>query len=213
MYVGRIVAVGKNRDGDNAVMYRVSSRSFPNRQAVDINGTLAIIPRPGFEADLSKNPYIAYNCLRLAGEWAIASNGSHTDPIAEKVAHGLPVREAMALALLALDYEKDDFDTPRIAAAVPLRGDRGWLAIVRKDALVVHEVPLKVGEALYLATYEANDVRDSQTSAFDARTAAAAAEFSVSGGAFAGLEKPVTSAAALANEAGFALGTHIVEAR
>ncbi len=192
-------------------MYRVSSRSFPNRQAVDNNGTLAVVPRPGFEADLNKNPYIAYNALRLVDDWAIATNGSHTDPIAEKVALGLPMREAMALSLLALDYEKDDFNTPRIAAAVPRLGDFGWLAIVRKDALVVREVRLEAGLVQYIATYEADDVRDNQVSAFDASSAAGAAEFAVSGGAFTDLEKPVTSAAALANDAGFALGTFIVE--
>jgi IMP cyclohydrolase len=212
MYVGRIVAVGKNAAGANAVMYRVSSRSFPNRQAVDNNGTLAVVPRPGFETDLNKNPYIAYNALRLVSDWAIATNGSHTDPIVEKVALGMPIREAMALSLLALDYEKDDFNTPRIAAAVPRRGNTGWLAIVRKDALVVHEVDLRAGQAQYIATYEADDVRDSQVSVFDANTAAGAAEFAVSGGAFADLEKPVTSVAALTNDAGFALGTYIVEA-
>jgi IMP cyclohydrolase len=212
MYVGRIVAVGKNNAGANAVMYRVSSRSFPNRQAVDNNGTLAIVPRPGAEGDLQKNPYIAYNALRLAGEWAIATNGTHTDPIAEKIAQGMSVRDAMAISMLALDYEKDDFDTPRVAAAVPLRGDTGWLAIVRKDGLNVKEVPLEQGKAQYVATYEANDVRDHQTTDFDAASADAAAIFVVSGGAFADLEKPVTSAAALASQAGFALGTFIVEA-
>jgi IMP cyclohydrolase len=212
MYVGRIVAVGKNQAGANAVMYRVSSRSFPNRQAVDINGTLAIVPRPGFEADVTKNPYIAYNALRLAGDWAVATNGTHTDPIAEKINMGMPVRDALALSMLALDYEKDDFNTPRVAAVVPRSGDTGWLAIVRKSALVVQEVPLVVGQAQYIATYEADDVRDAQISEFDAKTAAEAASFSVSGGAFANLEKPVTAAAALTNDAGFALGTFIVEA-
>ncbi|MCH6552420.1 MAG: IMP cyclohydrolase, partial [Planctomycetes bacterium] len=44
MYVGRIVAVGRNKAGRNAVMYRVSSRSFPNRQAVDNDGTPSIVP-------------------------------------------------------------------------------------------------------------------------------------------------------------------------
>ena len=212
MYVGRIVAVGKNNAGANAVMYRVSSRSFPNRQAVDNNGTLAIVPRPGAEGDLQKNPYIAYNALRLAGEWAIATNGTHTDPIAEKIVQGMSVRDAMAISMLALDYEKDDFDPPRVAAAVPLRGDSGWLAIVRKDGLNVKEVALEQGKAQYVATYEANDVRDHQTTDFDAASADAAAIFVVSGGAFADLEKPVTSAAALASQAGFALGTFIVEA-
>ncbi len=211
MYVGRIVAVGRTRSGSNAVMYRVSSRSFPNRMAVDNAGTLAIIPRPGHEGDLQENPYIAYNALRLAGEWAIATNGSHTDPIAEKVNAGLPVKDAMTLSLLALDYEHDALDTPRIAAAVPRNGDKGWLAIVRRDALVVKEVPLESGRARYLATYETNDVREEQQSVFDARTAAEAALFSVRGGAFADMEKPVTSVAALANDAGFALGLHVVE--
>jgi len=212
MYVGRIVAVGKNNAGANAVMYRVSSRSFPNRQAVDNNGTLAIVPRPGAEGDLQKNPYIAYNALRLAGEWAIATNGSHTDPITEKIAQGMSVRDAMTISMLALDYEKDDFNTPRVAAAVPLRGDTGWLAIVRKDGLTVKEVALEQGKAQYVATYEANDVRDHQTTVFDAVSADEAAIFVVFGGAFADLEKPVTSAAALASQAGFALGKFIVDA-
>ena len=119
MYVGRIVAVGKNKAGANALMYRVSSRSFPNRQAIDIDGTLAIIPRPGFESDMTRNPYIAYNALRVTGDWAIATNGTHTDPITEKIGLGMPVRDSLAISMLALDYEKDDFNTPRVAAVVP----------------------------------------------------------------------------------------------
>jgi len=211
MYVGRIVAVGKNKAGANAVMYRVSSRSFPNRQAIDINGTLAIVPRVGSEADVKKNPYIAYNALRIAGDWAVATNGTHTDPIAEKISMGMPVRDALVLSLLALDYEKDKYDTPRIAAVVPRLGETGWLAIVKKSGLVVQEVPLIIGQAKYIATYEADDVRDTQVSEFDAKTAIEAASFSVSGGAFAELEKPVTAAAALTHDAGFTLGTFIVE--
>ena len=42
-------------------------------------------------------------------------------------------------------------------------------------------------------------------------TAAGAAEFVVSGGSFGDLEKPVTSAAALTDGPGFALGTFTVE--
>ena len=169
MYVGRIVVAGRTRSGYNAVAYRVSSRSFPNRMAVDREGTMVIVPRPGFESDLQQSPYISYNALRLAGDWAIATNGSHTDPIVEKVNAGVPVRDAMALTLLAMDYEHDAYDTPRIAAAVPLRGDTGWMAIVRRDGLVVREVPLEDGVARYVATYETNDVRDDQSSDFVTR--------------------------------------------
>ncbi len=211
MYVGRIVAVGRNKAGRNAVMYRVSSRSFPNRRAVDNGGTLAIVPREGSEADLQKSPYIAYNALRIAGEWAVAANGSHTDPIADKIAGGTPVREALALCLSAMDYEKDELDTPRIAAVVPREGPSAWLATVRRDALVVKQVSLTAGRALYLATYEADDVEDRQASDFDATTGAGAAAFVVSGGAFAAFERPVTSAAAIATASGFSLGTYVVE--
>ena len=212
MYVGRIVAVGKTRAGRNAVLYRVSSRSFPDREMVDRDGTLAVVPRAGASEGDRTNPYIAYNALRLAGHWAVATNGSQTDPIAEKLEVGMPVRDAMTLSLLALDYERDAYQTPRIAAAVPAEGDSAWLAIVRHDALVVREVPLAAGRALYIATYEADDVRMEQASPFDAQTAQEAACFIVEGGAFAEMEKPVTSAAALVSGGRFELGTHVVPA-
>lgn len=211
MYVGRIVGVGRTQGGANTALYRVSSRSFPNRQAVDLGGKLAIVPREGHEGDIQKNPYIAYNCLRVANGWAIATNGSHTDPIVEKVGMGVPLRDALASCLLAMDYEKDDYDTPRIAAAVPASGDCGWLAIVRHDAIVVKEIALEPGRVAWLATYEANDVRDEQTFDFAAQDAAGAARFVADGGAFAELTNPVTSAAALAAGDAFELATHIVE--
>jgi IMP cyclohydrolase len=210
MYVGRIAAAGRTRSGANAALYRVSSRSFPNRAAVDLGGRLAIVPRPGHEGDVHKNPYIAYCCLRIAGQWAVATNGSHTDPIAEKIAAGVPPRDALAGCLLALDYERDDYRTPRIAACVPLRGDRAWLAVVRADALVVREVALEAGRAWYLATYEHDDVRDSQIVPLDAADAAAAARCIVEGPGFAQLDKPVASAAALATPRGFELAAHNV---
>ncbi len=210
MYIGRIVAVGRTREGANAGLYRVSSRSFPNRKAVELNGHLAIVPREGHEADLQKSPYIAYNCVRLAGSWAVISNGSQTDPIAEKIEAGTPVRDALATVLGTLGYEKDDYNTPRIAGVVPLAGDTAWLGIVRHDALVVKAVPLEAGRVRYLATYEADDVRSSQDSDFDASDATSAARFLVDGGAFAGFEHPVTSAAALVEGPRFALATWIV---
>lgn len=209
MYVGRFVAVGRNAAGQNAVLYRVSSRSFPNRQAVVRGNAVVIVPRAGAEADALANPYVAYTALRLAGGFAIAGNGSHTDPISEKMAAGMAPRDALALSLLALDYEKDSYGTPRIAAVVPLSGERAWLGTVRRDLLTVREVTLVAGRAQYLATYEADDIRESQVSAFDAATAAEAARYAVHGGAFAALEKPVTSAAALAAGGAFQLGTYV----
>ncbi len=207
MYVGRIVAIGRTPGGANLAAYRVSSRSFPNREAVQGEGRCAVVPRAGHEADVSKNPYIAYNCLRIVGDWAVVSNGSHTEPISEKVAAGMPIRDALALSLLALDYEKDDYNTPRIAGAVPLTGDAGWLAIVRRDALVVAELALEAGRAAYVATYELDDPRVNQSAVLEGADAAEVARFVVDGGEFAKLTHAVTSAAAVANGGSFELAT------
>jgi len=213
MYVGRIVAVGRTPAGKNAVMYRVSSRSFPNRRTVETPRGLAIVPREGHEGDLSKNPYIAYNCLRLAGDpsagsgvvVAVATNGSQTDPIAEKIASGMSIRDALVQSLIVLDYEKDDFNTPRIAVAVARGADQGWAGIVRHDGLHVRAFTLEAGKAFYFATYEVADPREAYASDFEAETAEEAAEWVVSGGTFADLEKPVCSAAAVETDHGFAM--------
>ena len=213
MYLGRIVAIGMTADRRAAAMYRVSSRSFPNRQAVLNNGNIAIMPRPGFESDLAKNPYITYNCVRLAGNWAVASNGSQTDPIVEKIAMGMPVRDAMALGLLAMDYEKDSLDTPRIVAAVDRTRPVGFLGIVRKDALIVREFELEPGKAYYLSTYEKNrPCLHNVDDAFTAADAAAACSYVIGKGVFADFTHPVTAACAVASGDGFELAVEIVNA-
>jgi len=203
VYVGRLVAIGRTPDDRVAVMYRVSSRSFPNREARMCDAAVAIVPKPGAEGDVFKNPYIAYNCLKIVGEYAVASNGSHTDPIAEKLALGVPVRDAMASALLALDYEKDQFQTPRIAAAVRRSGQDGVLGVVRSDGIEVVRLPLEKGECAYVATYEANRILPEQRCAFDAATAEDGAAFVLQRGPFAEMTHPVTAACALEGSDGF----------
>jgi len=206
MYLGRIVAIGMTKAGKAAAMYRVSSRSFPNRQAVINDGKVAIVPRPGAEGDLAKNPYISYNCIRMAGEWAVATNGSQTDPIVEKIAMGMSPRDAITLGLLAMDYEKDHLDTPRIVAVVSNRKPVGYLGIIRKDAVLVREFTLKPGEVRYLSTYERNRPCDENVdTAFDGMCAECAANYVVNGGVFADFTNSVTSAAAVAEEGGFQL--------
>ena len=207
MYIGRIAAVGRTSEGNNAAMYRVSSRSFPNRRIVRSGDQLAVIPREGCEADLAKNPYISYNCLRLAGDWAVATNGSQTDPIAEKIASGMPVRDAIALGLLALDFEHDSLDTPRIVAVAHKSDPVGFLGIVRRDALLVREMALKNGEAFYLSTYEKNRPCDqNREECFIALTADEATQFVIDAGVFAEFTNPVTACAAVAADGGFQLG-------
>ena len=45
MYLGRIISAGKTEDGKPYVAYRVSSRSFPNRQVKVLEDEAAIIPK------------------------------------------------------------------------------------------------------------------------------------------------------------------------
>ncbi|MFC6731229.1 MULTISPECIES: IMP cyclohydrolase [unclassified Haladaptatus] len=142
MYVGRFIVIGP---GIGA--YRVSSRSFPNRHVVDREGTLTVAPTA--DAEPTDNPYVSYNCLRIAGDTAVVGNGSHVDPITEKIERGYPARDALVEALLAMDYEKDSYDTPRIAGTV---GEESFIGIVRNDALIVTQVT----EPTLVATYESD---------------------------------------------------------
>ena len=150
MYVGRFVTIGKT-NGKLWAGYRVSSRSFPNRYAVKLgDDKVAIMPKD--VKDLEKSPYISYNCIRVLPSVAVVTNGSHTDAIVEKIEMGYPIRDALALSLLAMDYEKDSLDTPRIAAVVSRHV--AYLGIVTKDGLNVSTFPMGENECLMVATYE-----------------------------------------------------------
>lgn len=168
MYVGRFVIVGP---GVGA--YRVSSRSFPNREVIERDGALTVVPTA--EAAETDNPYVSYNCVRRTDRGAVIGNGSHVDPIAEKLTLGYPARDALALSLLALDFEKDDYDTPRIAGVLGRTGEtasdgRGesFVGIVRRDGLVVE----RVTEPTLVATYEKDTPEPTEFDAEDAETAA-----------------------------------------
>lgn len=199
MYIGRIVGVAMTSKGALCALYRVSSRSFPNRTAIVGDDKVSIVPKQGCESDIQKNPYIAYNCVRVAchGAVVVATNGSQTDPIAEKIDMGMPPRDAMALASLALDYEKDQYNTPRISAVVDDREGAAWLSTVREDGIEVKRVPLSRGKFFYLATYEENGVSLEQGGDFPAGSAAEACDFLLCGGVFAGRTHPVTGIAAV----------------
>lgn len=140
MYIGRFIVIAPDFAG-----YRVSSRSFPNRKIVDRDGILTVSPTD--EAPETDNPYISYNCCRSTDEQHVIGNGSHVDPIVEKLALGYPPRDALAHGLLAMDFEKDDYDTPRIAGIL---GDESYIGIVRRDGIIIETV----SEPMIVATYE-----------------------------------------------------------
>ncbi len=207
IYLGRIVAFAVTPSGDPAALYRVSSRSFPNRMAVSTHGgrMVAIVPKPGSEADVQKNPYIAYNAARLVGQYAVLANGSHTDPISEKLAMGYPVRDAIALSLLATDYEKDEYHTPRIVAVADAKSRQGYLGTVRHDGLDVRAFTLRPGQVVHLSTYEHAIPSLHYLGDFMTDTAEGSCEFILGEGEFAAYAHPVTAVAAVAKEGAFQL--------
>lgn len=205
MYIGRIVCIALTGDGRLSASYRVSSRSFPNRTTLVGTDRVSIVPKPGHEADVQKNPYVSYNCVRLVadGEVAVVTNGSQTDPIAEKIAMGMTVRDALALSLLALDYEKDAYNTPRICAVADRRNGMGWLGVVREDGLEVDAMPLQRNRFYYVATYEESRISLYQSGDYTASDADEACAFVLSGGIFAERTHPVAAVAAVAGPQGF----------
>lgn len=190
MYLGRIISAGRTENGKPYVAYRVSSRSFPNRQVKVLDGEAAIIPKEGFEKDIFKNTYIAYNCLKIVDDIAIISNGSQTDPIADKIALGMNIRDALAYSLITMDYEKDDYNTPRIAAVSTK--DESYIGIVTYNKILVEEI--KEGEAVLISTYEKNTP---EIVKFQAETSEDACKFIFDEGDFAEFEHPVCSVAAV----------------
>jgi len=150
MYLGRIVSVGLTLENKMTLMYRVSSRSFPNRIIREINGALAVIPASGFEKDIYQNPYISYNCLRADQQYAVVGNGTHADPVFEKVQSGMSMRDALCSVLFAMDYEHDSLNTPRIAAIADRENRTAALGVVRRQGIEVQEFSLRPGCYRYI---------------------------------------------------------------
>jgi IMP cyclohydrolase len=190
MYVGRIVIVGRS-SGRSFAGYRVSSRSFPNRRA-EVRGK-SIMVSPLDPKDLARNPYIAYNCIRVCKDAAVVANGTQADMIAEKIEDGTLPLDAISLSLVAYGYERDELDTPRLAGVV--RGDRAWLGIAKRDEIRCKEFSLPEGTAFMVATYEKAEFEALKIQGENALDMARAA-FDLS------FERPVCSAAAFAQSEG-----------
>lgn len=193
MYLGRIISIGSNDEGVYA-SYRVSSRSFPNRKSVINEEKVAIVPTEGSEGDIYKNPYISYNCIDIIDDICVVTNGSHTDIIAGKIKEGMNMRDAVALSLLAMDYEKDQYNTPRIGGAINMKGE-GYIGIVTDSGIEVKKV--NPGEAYYVSVYEHNTPRKVD---YDVKNATEATEYIYDKGVFSEFTHPVTSCAAFGKD-------------
>jgi IMP cyclohydrolase len=188
VYVGRIVAVGKT--GRPCVAYRVSSRSFPNRIARI--GDMGVAIEPLDPDDMKKNPYIAYNCIRVSERAVVVSNGAHTDPISDRLQKGAAPELALQQVLSEMGYERDELNTPRIAGVVT--DAMGFLGVARKDGVEVAGFELKDNSCRVICTYQ-KDRLENVEHPFLAASAIEAAKYVVHEGIFREFGEPICSAA------------------
>ena len=147
VYRGRYIAIGKL--SAPAALYRVASRSFPDRR-IDREGDLAQVV-PTEEAERSDNPFISYRCFtQLAPDTVIVANGSQIDQAVSKFRRGCPMKDALMLALLANDFEDDGHATPRIIGAV--QGDVGFIGSVGAGHIGVYSFDLAEGVFFEVST-------------------------------------------------------------
>ncbi len=145
-YTGRTLGIGL-MNGKPFAFYLLCSRSFPNRKVV-IKGSVAYI----INQTKTDNPYVSYPVVRMGEKYAVVTNGFHTDFIFQALEWERP-RKALIHVLDAMDYERDEYNTPRIAGVVERGSERGWLGFAGRDWLWVRELGLKDGKAFVTATY------------------------------------------------------------
>jgi len=144
-YTGRTLGIGL-MEGRPFAFYLLCSRSFPKRRAIVRENAVYIENLT--ETD---NPYVSYPVVRLLEDYAVVTNGLQTDFIAQALEWESP-KKALIHVLDALDYERDDYNTPRIAGIIG-GGGRGWLGFAGREEFWVKELELKEGKAFVTATY------------------------------------------------------------
>ena len=69
------------------------------------------------------------------------------------------IRDALAYSLITMDYEKDDYNTPRIAAVVKGGDDfEAYIGIVTDSKVLVEKID--DDKAQFISTYEKNTPED-----------------------------------------------------
>ena len=147
VYRGRYIAIGKL--GVPTALYRVASRSFPNRRIDPAGAAAQVIPTE--EAEFSDNPFISYRCYtQLAEDTVIVSNGSQIDQAVSKFRRGCSLKDALMLSLLANDFEDDGHATPRIIGAI--QGETGFIGSVGAKHIGVYVFELADGVFMEVST-------------------------------------------------------------
>lgn len=154
-YPGRVIVVARTAAGV-ACAYAATGRSEASRQRrirLTEEGDLLVEPTVGDAND----PLRHYRAVRRTAEHFVLSNGTQTDPVADRLAGGAPP----SVALEDLEYEGDPpIYTPRITAVVDTR-EQVWLSAAHRgsddrassDTIVTRVGALEVGDGVLLSTY------------------------------------------------------------
>ena len=207
-YLGRIIALGETKKGELVGIYRVSSRSFTNREAV-INKSLASIRlKEEIKKGVNINPYISYNCLEILQSKLVISNGIHTNFISQKILNSFSPKDSLIQILSSMDYEYDDLKTPRIAGVLCLDSKTLTLGVVRPDGLEVKVFPTKKGSIFYISTYEHNYLSSYFSfQNFQVKSASEACDYILNQEPFKQFSNPITTVAAFQVKNSFELAT------
>ena len=153
-YPGRVLIVARTAAG-LAGAYAATGRSEASRQRrirLTADGDLLVEPTVGDAHD----PLRHYRAVRRTGSHFVFSNGSQTDPVADRLEAGA----APAVALEDLEYEGDPpIFTPRITAVIS-DDAHVWLGVAHRgsadrassDTSVTRLGELAVGEGMLLST-------------------------------------------------------------
>ncbi len=165
-YPGRVIIIGKDPSGQNAVVvYAITGRSASSqmRKLEFEENAVWVKPTEDFIRKEENIDLLVYPALFFCQGIAV-SNGRQTDDIKNSFRQSQNPVEALMLALRKWDHEPDaPHYTPRIGGCV-LFPDRAGLAIVRRaangsSARQFFEVPMEPGKGKMIATY-AGENRD-----------------------------------------------------
>jgi IMP cyclohydrolase len=160
-YPGRVIILGRSRDGKTVVVYAITGRS-PSSQARKLEWSEdGVWVRPTDEETLKKGhvDLLVYPAMLFFPGGVAVSNGKQTVDVRRALEHGSNPLSVLSASLIAWEYEPDPpIFTPRISGCI-LPGPKAALNIIKRgtDGAAVRdsfEVTLLPGKGKMISTYD-----------------------------------------------------------
>jgi IMP cyclohydrolase len=160
-YPGRVIILGRSRDGKTVVVYAITGRS-PSSQARKLEWSEdGVWVRPTDEETLKKGniDLLVYPAMLYFPGGVAVSNGKQTADVRRALEHASNPLSVLSASLTAWEYEPDPpIFTPRISGCV-LPGPKAALNIIKRgtDGAAVRdsfELTLLPGKGKMISTYD-----------------------------------------------------------